>query len=66
MADNTEKIEEIEALLDTGATAVKVDGHEVALDQAALRKRRMELAGADSDMRARRPRIMSIDLSGSF
>ena len=66
MADNSTKIAEIRALLESGARSISVDGQNVTLDLASLRKELNRLINDDDATVAnmRRPRMSSVNMTG--
>ncbi|MBX3444264.1 MAG: hypothetical protein KF774_17815 [Planctomyces sp.] len=61
-----ERIAILETLLDSGAKTITVDGVVTAIDPDAIRARIAELKEEDPEGQSRRPRLLSIDMSGAF
>ncbi len=64
MKSVAERIRELEAMLDTGTTQLKVDGLVIHVDPTEIRRRLAELKEQDAASTRKRPRVISIDLSG--
>jgi hypothetical protein len=65
MASYAKELAHLRALLNSGATSVLVDGQNVAIDPAGIRKRIRELEALDDTIDVpTRPPFFTADLSG--
>jgi predicted esterase YcpF (UPF0227 family) len=64
MANNSAQIAQIRALLATGATQIIVDGQQVTVSPASLRKQLRQLMATDDTNAGRRPLMATVNLGG--
>lgn len=66
MADNADKIAEIDETLQSGAKSITTDGVSVTIDTTQLTSERARLIQTDDTAKAKRPRVVQVDMRCTF